>query len=243
MAEERLIPTKILTGDDPYEQGPILPNDFRTNEVLAIVADAPCVWDDLEAFWNEFKIPHDILCVNEVATVFPCDFQHFAAGDSHQEDMQDIAHNLPKEVIKHAYNPTSKYFDVRWVRKYGGWSGTTTFFAVKIALAMDYLRIVLIGSPLENTGHWYDNHMDKEDPRQERLKNKHEGHLWKWVELSARPIADFIRSMSGNTADILGTPTQDWLDDVNFFKNARKERTNGRRSKKNNCRIKNQRKI
>ncbi|TES88915.1 MAG: hypothetical protein E3J94_07310 [Desulfobacteraceae bacterium] len=221
MVEENLIPTKILTGDDVYERGPVLKNDFRHNDVLAIVADAPCVWDDLEAFWNDFTIPHDILCVNEVATVFPCSFQHFAAGDSHMKDMQKVAKELPKEVIKHAYNPTSKNFDVRWIRNGGGWSGTTTFFAVKVALAMDYLRIVLIGSPLTNTGHWYDKHIaNKDDPRHYRLINRHEGHLWKWVELAARPIADFIRSMSGNTADMLGRPTQDWLDDVNYFKHA-----------------------
>ena len=222
MIEENLIPTKILTAQDAYERGPVVPNDFRNNDVLIIVADAPCVWDDLEKFWNDFDVPHDILCVNEVATVFPCDFQHFAAGDSHMEDMQIVAKNLPKEVTKHAYNPTSKNFDVRWIRNGGGWSGTTTFFAVKIALAMDYLRIVLVGSPLSNTGHWYDKHIDnKDDPRFYRLGSRHEGHLWKWVELAARPISDFIRSMSGNTADMLGRPTQNWLDDSKYFQNAK----------------------
>lgn len=216
-----LIPTKILEGVDRYEATPEMENDFRQNDTLIIIGDAPCVWDDLEAWWDLADgLPHDVLCINESALKFPCEFLHFAAGDSHDLDMQEIAASLPDTVIKHAYNPTSKHFDVRWIRRYGGWNGTTAFFAIKIALAMDYLRIVLVGCPLTNTGHFYQHELVGDDPRISRLKNVHENHIWKFVELASRPISSFVRSMSGNTADILGEPDRAWLDEMLIFKAA-----------------------
>ena len=211
--EPRLIPTEINETLNEYDIGKELDNDFRQNDILCIVADGPCVWDDLSAFDRVIgDRRHDFMCINEIAKVFPRPFLHFAAGDSHMPDMQAIAASLPDTVIKHAYNPTSQYFNVRWVRKYGGWSGTSTFFGIKIGLAMGYMRIILVGSPLTNTGHWYDKDIKPGDPREARLKNKHENHLWKWTELAARPIAWFIRSMSGNTRDLLGYPDEEWLD-------------------------------
>ena len=212
-AELNLIPTRIVEGIDPYEKGEEIPNDFRESDILAIVADGPCVWDDLARFDDIIgDRHHDYMCINEIARKFPRPFIHFAAGDSHEEDMQEIAHALPANIHKHAYNPTSRHFTIRWIRKYGGWSGTSTFFGIKIALAMGYMRIILIGSPLTNTGHWYDSEIQPGDPRESRLKNLHENHLWKWTELAARPIAHFIRSMSGNTRDLLGEPDEIWLD-------------------------------
>jgi hypothetical protein len=213
--EQRLIPTSIKEGVDLYEIGEELQNDFRKTDILAIVADGPCIWGDLAA-WDRLinNRPYDVMCINEIATRFPRPFLHFAAGDSHQSDMQEIAASLPESVIKHAYNPTSKHFNVRWIKKYGGWSGTSTFFGLRIALAMGYMRIILIGSPLTNTGHWYDKEIKPGDPRESRLYNNHENHLWKWTELASRPIAFFIRSMSGNTKDLLGYPDKEWLDSI-----------------------------
>lgn len=211
--EQMIVPTEIKAGESIYEPAEEIPNNFREHDILVIVADGPCVWDDLKAF-DEFigERKYDVMCINEIARAFPRPFKHFAAGDSHMADMQEIAACLPDSVIKHAYNPTSKHFNVRWIKKYGGWSGTTTFFGIRIGLAMGYMRIILVGSPLTNTGHWYDKDLQPGDPRESRLKNNHENHLWKWTELAARPFAFFVRSMSGNTRDLLGYPDHIWID-------------------------------
>ena len=209
-----LYPKRIVTAD-PIELGCEADVPFeelrRTGaDLLAVVADGPCVWDDLEAFWELAEgIPFDVMCINEVATVFPCDFEHFAAGDSHMRDMQRIAAKIDKNVLKHGHNTSSYGFNIRWQRVYGGWSGTSTYFGMRVALAMDYLRIVLVGSPMTDQGHWYDDRI--EDPTDERLRSKHSYHLWKWREFAARPYASFVRSMSGNTKAFLGEPTREWL--------------------------------
>ena len=67
-------------------------------DILLVVGDSTGVWDDLEAFY-EFAVPHDTMCLNNIATIFPFEIQHFVAGDSHNGDMQDIAKSLPDSVL------------------------------------------------------------------------------------------------------------------------------------------------
>ena len=124
-------------------------------------------------------------------------------------DMRNMARKLPEGVIKHAWNPGCVGFDVRWVRNgRGGWNGTSANLAVKIALALDYTRIVLAGCPMDNSGNWYKKLIPENDIK---TRKDHRHHIWKWMEISLRPIGRFLRSMSGNTADMLGKPTREWL--------------------------------
>ena len=181
-------------------------------DILLIVGDGWNVWDDLERFF-EFGVEHDAMLINHIAMVYAWPYQHYVAGDSHMGDMQKIARKLPKSVIKHCWNPNSKYFDVRWIRNgRAGWSGTTANLAVKVGIMLDYLKLVLAGIPMDNKGHWYDEFLPENDRKRKSLHAA--AHLWKWTELSTRPIARFIRSMSGNTADLFGKPTKEWLLDI-----------------------------
>jgi hypothetical protein len=123
--------------------------------------------------------------------------------------MQDVAAKLPDGVIKHAWNPGCRGFDIRWLRNgRGKWNGTSANLAAKIGLALDYTRIVLAGCPMDNSGNWYRPMIPENDIK---ARKDHRAHLWKWMEISCRPIARFMRSMSGNTLDILGEPTREWL--------------------------------
>jgi hypothetical protein len=100
-------------------------------------------------------------------------------------------------------------FDVRWIRNSSqGWNGTTANLGIRIALVLGYTRIVLAGIPMDNTGNWYKNHIPKDDKKQGK---DHTAHLWKWTEIATRPVSRFIKSMSGNTADMFGKPDKDWL--------------------------------
>ena len=176
-------------------------------DCLLIVGDATGVWDDVEEFFK-FGIPHDTMLINHVATVWPWPFEHFVAGDSHMIPMQDIAKGLSSTVIKHCWNPTSEGFDIRWIRGSGGWQGTTANLAVKIGIALDYLKMVLAGIPMDFSGHWYNDALPEDDVKR---SSDHRAHLQKWIELANRPVARFIRSMSGNTAELFGKPTKEWL--------------------------------
>jgi hypothetical protein len=192
---------------DPVEIDTLRPKPHK--DVLLVVGDGRCVWDDLKAFYDLEPPPFDTMLINHVALAFPGKYQHFVCGDSHMKPMQKLALDLPDTVHKHCWNPGSKGFDIRWVKEDGrGWNGTTAALAVKIGITLDYLRIVLAGCPMDFSGHWYDKFLPSND---DKLQNDHRHHLWYWTELATRPIGQFIRSMSGNTAELLGTPNREWF--------------------------------
>jgi hypothetical protein len=180
-------------------------------DVLLIIGDGKNVLEDIGNWYDigEGIVEYDTMCVNYSAMICPHDFEHFAAGDSHMNDMQAMARSVGEKVVKHAWNPRAVMFDIRWVRNgRGGWNGTSGNLAMKIGLAFDYTRIVLAGCPMDNSGNWYSSQIPEDD---EKSNKDHRHHLWKWMEISLRPIGRFIKSMSGNTRDLFGEPTREWL--------------------------------
>lgn len=177
-------------------------------DALLIVGDAAGVIADLKEFVS-FKVEFDTMAINYSPAIIPWDIEHFIAGDSHMPDMQKIAKSLTNGAIKHCWNPKSEGFDVRWVRNSAqGWNGTTANLGIRIGLILGYTRIVLAGVPMDNSGNWYKNAIPTDDIKQGK---DHRAHLWKWTEIATRPIARFIKSLSGNTADMFGKPTYNWL--------------------------------
>jgi len=214
ISNNTIVPTRLNASD--YFSMPLIEDYMslkvnRDRDVLLIVGDGSNVLKDIESWYNlaEGVVDYDTMCVNYSALICPHPIQHYAAGDAHMKDMQAIAEKLPREVVKHAWNPGSNHFDVRWIRNgRGGWHGTSANLAFKIGLALDYTRIVLAGCPMDNSGNWYKPLIPDNDIK----KNKdHRIHMWKWMEMSCRPVGKFIRSLSGNTADLLGRPTREWL--------------------------------
>ena len=209
-----IFPTKLVPGD--FHAKPIIEDYMKykpkpEKDVLLIVGDGANVLRDIEEWYKlaEGIVAYDTMCVNYAPLICPHPHQHYAAGDAHLPDMQRIAASLPKNVVKHAWNPGCKYFDIRWIRNgRGGWNGTSGNLAFKIGMAFDYCRIVLAGCPMDNSGNWYKPLIPQNDIK---YKKDHRAHLWKWMEIACRPIGRFCRSMSGNTANLLGKPTREWL--------------------------------
>lgn len=214
ISNNTVFPTRIHQGD--YYAMDLI-EDYMTlkppgdRDVLLIVGDGANVLDDIRSWYDvaEGIVDYDTMALNYSAMIIPHPIQHYAAGDAHMPDMQRVASQLPKSVVKHAWNPGSVGFDIRWVRNgRGGWNGTTANLALKIALALDYTRIVLAGCPMDKSGNWYRTLIPKNDIK---ANKDHRHHLWKWTEMSTRPIGRFVRSMSGNTADLFGRPSREWL--------------------------------
>ncbi|MFH2076311.1 MAG: hypothetical protein ABIJ57_13360 [Pseudomonadota bacterium] len=214
ISNNTVFPTRIVRQDFwamPIIQDYMALKPKPAKDVLLILGDGFNLLQDVEKFYSvaEGVVPYDTMCVNYSALVCPHPYQHFAAGDAHLPDMKAVARRVPPGVIKHAWNPGCWEFDVRWIRNgRGGWSGTSTNLAFKIGLALDYTRIVLAGCPMDDSGNWYKPLIPDNDIK----KNKdHRHHLWKWMEIATRPVGRFLRSMSGNTADLFGRPTREWL--------------------------------
>lgn len=214
VSHNTIFPTKIVHGD--FYAMPIIEDYMKLKpkpekDVLLILGDGANILDDIRAWYEiaEGVVEYDTMAVNYSAMLCPHSIQHYAAGDAHMPDMQNVAKGLPDTVTKHAWNPGSYGFDVRWVRNgRGGWNGTSANLAVKIGLALDYTRIVLAGCPMDDSGNWYKPLIPDNDIK---ANKDHRHHLWKWMEIACRPIGRFIRSMSGNTADLLGEPNREWL--------------------------------
>ena len=193
--------------DDPYSLKPLPDND-----ILLVVGDSAGVVDDLGRFLAMAPGPFDTMCINYSVKLVPWKIQHFIAGDSHMPDMQNLAASLPDSVIKHCWNPNSTNFHVRWHRTgMNGWDGTTANLGLKIGIALGYIKVVLAGCPMDDSGNWYNKILRQNDKKQGK---DHRAHLWKWTEIAARPISRLCRSMSGNTAMLLGEPTKQWLEDT-----------------------------
>lgn len=214
ISHNTVFPTQIIPGD-PYARTII--DNFMSmksdpdKDVLLIVGDGANVLEDIGQWYGiaEGIVPYDTMAVNYAAIICPHEIQHYCAGDAHMRDMQAIAKGLPRSVIRHAWNAGCPGFDVRWMRNgRGGWNGTSANLAFKIGLALDYTRIVLSGCPMDNSGNWYKPMLKDNDIK---ARKDHRHHLWKWCEMATRPIGRFLRSMSGNTADLFGRPTREWL--------------------------------
>ena len=206
-----IYPTKIIK--DEWWKAPVI-EDVQSlrpkpeKDILLIVGDASGVLDDIERFL-EFNEPFDTMAINYSPQIIPWNIQHYIAGDSHMADMQRVAASIKNGCIKHCWNPKSENFDVRWIKNTAnGWNGTTANLGIRIGLILGYLRIVLAGVPMDNSGNWYNTCIPEDDVKQGK---DHRAHLWKWTEIATRPIARFIKSMSGNTADMFGKPTKNWL--------------------------------
>ncbi len=214
ISNNTVFPTKLIRED--YNAHPIIEDFMKLKpkpekDVLLICGDGMNLLKDIEAWYGiaEGIIPYDTMCVNYSALICPHPFQHYAAGDAHMPDMQAVAKKLPKEVLKHAWNAGCNGFDIRWIRNgRGGWNGTSANLAFKIGLAFDYTRIVFAGCPMDSSGNWYKPLIPSNDIK---ANKDHRAHIWKWMELATRPIGKFARSMSGNTKDLLGYPTREWL--------------------------------
>jgi hypothetical protein len=78
-------------------------------------------------------------------------------------------------------------------RNHHHYSGSSALLGVKIALRLGYRKIILAGVPL-NEGHY-----------------AHFQIGWTWIAdlLKCCPV----RSMSGFTRELLGAPTEEWLND------------------------------
>jgi len=175
------------------------------NDILLIVATAPCNWNDVLTFAC-IGDGYDVMCINHVALAFGYKFQYFATGDSHIGLFRSIAKELKRQLglglTSHCYHPHSNGFDIRWIRKDKTCRGTSTMFGVEVGLALGYLKIVLAGAPMDSSGHFYD-----------KARPDFENRLDEWVKLAGGPLACFIRSMSGNTRDLFGEPTKEWLNE------------------------------
>lgn len=178
--------------------------------IALVLGGAECLWQDVEAALEMGEFQGVVAC-NDAGAAWPGDLDGWVSLHSGKlarwiRDREKNGHWPAWKVAGHL-NETQRspavalYVDHRFPgqRK----SGSSGLFAAKFALIdLGFDRAVCCGMPLEAQKHffgggpWY----------------SYGGHRGGWTQ--ALPvIRDRLRSMSGWTADLLGRPTPEWLQD------------------------------
>ena len=100
-------------------------------------------------------------------------------------------------VLTHTHKPSPDAeiaWDLTWPRIHGG---TSSLFAVFVALGLGYEQVILAGCPLDKSSHFYEPPWRRCQEFNETLKH--------WEE-AQEVFKGRVKSVSGRTRDLLGEP-------------------------------------
>lgn len=161
---------------------------------LLVMGSGRCLWDDL----SRFTEPCDKAVINFTGSFYPENFDYWVSCHGDRFPVFQAARN------ERGYEPCGETHscngspDKYWDMDYGGSSG---LFATLIGIAMGYDRIVLAGVPMDNNGHFFDP--DNISPTG---LNSFEPLITTWRIARDEWFENKVRSLSGNTATLLGFP-------------------------------------
>lgn len=187
------------------------------HDVLLVLGDGDCMRDDLANFM-QFYEPHDVAALGRCIKEYPGKVLHWMNADG--PSAVHWAKNLinGNGTIRHTLGECDG-FDVDWdmeqpdynfeeiTHQKGRIHGSSAMFATLAGLEMGYSKIVLAGCPMDHNGHWYFGEKNADTL----------GPIWlgadvmAWLDFKEAPESEKVRSMSGYTAKILGSPTKGWL--------------------------------
>lgn len=170
--------------------------------VAIIVGGSQSMWSDYEEF-RAFNIPHDIITVNLSSIFIPHQVKHIYSWHSR-------VIGLIKKIRRHEFPDDNSLVHCK---KDGDnvdyvWSGMDGFSfsglsAAQFAILMGYKKVVFIGVAMDNSGYFYKPYFNESLHDKTRMKEIH------YMQVV---FGDRVRSMSGNTREILGKPTKEWLE-------------------------------
>lgn len=183
-------------------------NNFKGS--VMVVGSGKCLWDDIEAVWR--KLPAwqgDFLGVNwggfwlpfplkHLATLHPIYLKHWIAmrANSGIEGWIHTHSNLAVEGVENVW-------------EFENTADMSGLFGVKVALGLGYSEVIVVGMPMDGTGHFYDppqnltiaGHPPVEIPNYSASASREA-----WERANRHEFKGRVKSMSGMTRDILGEP-------------------------------------
>lgn len=171
------------------------------SEVLTIVGGARNVWEDVKA------APLDIvMCINDIGMHFPHKFHYWYSHDASmlprwkdaiRPEYKDINGSVETHTIDNSVEGVDKYWKLELTTEAQNMLAMSSLFgAIYIGLEMGFRKIILCGCPLDDTGHYYDP---------PGTKTKFEEWCLEYLRtIGKEDFGGRVKSMSGNTAKILG---------------------------------------
>lgn len=146
-------------------------------------------WREDFAGFQRFAVPHDVCCINRVGIEFPGDFRFWFSY--HSTELMEwrekrVGATTAELLTCGPKNPGIRHLRLRDTK------GSSSLMATRIARgALGYDKVVLCGVPLSGEYH---------------------AHFFRhWAEAYGE-LFPFVRSMSDHTRNLLGEPTQAWLE-------------------------------
>lgn len=168
---------------------------------LLIIGGGRCVWDDLARF-NDKAFGGTRMAINDIGQHYMGHIDHWAT--LHPEYMHGWLHYRQTHVMSGDRPPlvhsdkAHHAVDYAWSLQTSG--GTSGLLAVWVGILMGFDPITIAGVPMDGSGHYF-------DPPDYSKTDFHQAHIrasWDWA---ATEIFDGrVKSMSGWTAKLLGTP-------------------------------------
>lgn len=190
----------------------------RKHDFALICGDGRTLQQELQLF-RTFGVKHDSFCVGRsLQSYIP--FVAWAPATVNyiwlDEQMFTYARDQVQDyIVRHSVFFQDKLkpaIDVLWTHGNGDeitqWDGSSAFFALAIALAMDYPKILLSGVPLNAEAHWYDD-PDTPGPQWTPETLRAWGRFGAFLHKTGK--GDKVRSSSGYTQYLFGGPNVGWL--------------------------------
>lgn len=190
-----------------------------------IVGCARSVWDEVKAA-QELCIFDATYCVKSAGIHWPGKFDvwvtlHPEAIDDYEAERKKLGFPGGYEIVstldglvgmhKGKGKNIRRKLDYRWPGMNA--SASSGIFAVKVAMDDGYERIVLAGIPMDkDAGHFLPGTrtVNKETVRGPQWL--HRDSFMPGFEIAKKFMAGKVRSMSGHTAKVLGSPDRAWLN-------------------------------
>lgn len=177
-----------------------------------ILGCSKAVWDDYDAARRYFEKErhYDIIAINDIGIQFKSErIQHIC---SLHEAMPGPIRDLRKiRIDGHCHTHSHKEHDgVDFVwNSLATNGGTSGIFAVKIAVAMGYHKIIVCGCGLDKTGHYYDP--EKPEDNVNGWFDEPCRMPWKDLHKENEQVRNRVRVMSGELKELFGKPDHDWI--------------------------------
>lgn len=180
------------------------PQSFKPAFVLG---GAECVWDDLESA-RAISSPDIVCCINDIGVDYIGDIDYWV---SYHADKLVIWVNKRKKLgltpARELWtgNVRTRFLPAN-IKKFKNTGGSSGLLATRLLLdESDATHIILCGVPLNPDMPHYHNAKNRQPWKDGRTYQKH------WIEQKAS-LSKRVKSMSGWTAELLGTPTRKWLE-------------------------------
>jgi hypothetical protein len=202
----------------PIKEG-LNPKKLRSKDTVLVCGDGATLPEDVKVF-ESFGVDHDVYCINRSMLYFKRPIAHWAAIDAEEslwfsENLTSAVRPENGTILRHTIGWCPMGYDIHWkvnqefeneTQKHV-WAGNSGYFGVLTALAMGYKKVILAGMPLDTKPHWYESN--------DKLGPNWVGQTYRtWIDFTRKhPKSDYVRSLSGYSAFILGRDEgiKEWL--------------------------------